>query len=255
MRPRAQVEDKIRAAIFAGELRGGEKLPSEEELGRQFGVSRTTVREALRALCAQGLIEKAPGVKGGSFVQNVDYRSLGVILQESLHVRLQLGTLRPDEVAMVRQYLEVPAARLAAEHRSARDLATLREVVARQKSISVDDPDVPELDMLFHTTIGSASGNRALASFVNALHSESEPVHDLELSPEVGRATVRHHQAILDAIEAGDPDAAERAVVEHLTYLREHLLPEGQRDGRGMPAERSSRLPGAEGERQRQSTA
>ena len=255
LRPRAQVEEKIRSAIFSGELRGGERLPSEDELGRQFGVSRTTVREALRSLVAQGLIDKSPGVKGGSFVQDVDYQSLGVILQESLHVRLQLGTLRPDEVAMVRQYLEVPAARLAAEHRSARDLAALREVVAREKSISVDDPEVPDLDARFHTTIASASGNRAVASFVSALHGETEPVHYLELSPEVGRETVRQHQSILAAIEAGDPDAAERAMVEHLSYLRDHLLPMGQRDGRGMPSDQDARKPRAAGVAARRSTA
>jgi len=243
VRPRAQVEDKLRSAIFSGELRGGERLPSEDELGRQFGVSRTTVREALRSLVAQGLLDKTPGVKGGSFVRDVDHQSLGAILRESLHVRLQLGTLRADEVAMVRQYLEVPAARLAAEHRSARDLAALREVVARQKSISVDDPEVAELDARFHSTIASASGNRAVSSFVSALHAETEPVHYLDLSPEVGRETVRQHQAILAAIEAGDPDAAERAMVEHLSYLRDHLLPTGQRDGRGMPSDQDPRRP------------
>jgi len=255
LRPRAQVEEKIRSAIFSGDLRGGERLPSEDELGRQFGVSRTTVREALRSLCAQGLIRKSPGVKGGSFVQDVDYQSLGVLLQESLHVRLELGTLRPDEVAMVRQYLEVPAARLAAEHRSARDLAALREVVARQKSISVDDPEVPELDARFHTTIAAASGNRAVASFVSALHAETEPVHYLELSPEVGREAVRQHQAILAAIETGDPDAAERAMVEHLSYLRDHLLPDGQRDGRGMPSVQDGRPSRAVGGASRRSSA
>jgi DNA-binding FadR family transcriptional regulator len=223
VRPRAQVEQKIRAAILSGELRGGERLPSEDELGKQFGVSRTTVREALRALCAQGLITKSPGVKGGSFVQDVDHESLGLILQESLDVRLKLGTLHPDEVAMVRQYLELPAVRLAAEHRSARDLAALREIVAREKSIAVDDSDVADLDARFHSTIAAASGNRAVASFVRALHAVAEPVHNLRLSPEVGRETVRHHQAILVAIDSGDPDAAEAAMLEHLGYLREHL--------------------------------
>lgn len=234
LRPRAQVEEKVRSMIFSGELQGGEKLPPEGELARQFGVSRTTVREALRSLATEGLISKTPGIKGGSFVQSVDYQSLGVLLRDSLHHRLQLGCLRADELAMVRQYLEVPASRLAAEHRSAGDLATLREIVQRQKAISVDDPEVPELDSRFHRTIAAASGNRVLAAFVHALHSETEPVHSLDLSPDVGRETVRHHQKIVKAIGASDPDAAEAAVVEHLTYLRAHLLPADANDGRAQ---------------------
>lgn len=225
LRPRAQVEEKIRAAIFSGELRSGERLPSEGELSRQFAVSRTTVREALRALCVQGLLDKSSGTKGGSFVRSVDYQSLGILLQESLHHRLQLGSLRADEVAMVRQYLEVPAVRLAAEYRTQKDVANLRAIVEAQKSISVDDPEVPDLDARFHASIATASSNRVLASFVHALHRETEPMHYLDLSPEVGRNTVRQHQEIVRAISAQDPDAAEEAVITHLTYLREHVLP------------------------------
>jgi GntR family transcriptional repressor for pyruvate dehydrogenase complex len=225
LRPRGQVEDEIRAAIFTGKVTTGERLPPEVELARQFGVSRTTVREALRTLASQGLIVKTPGVNGGSFVQRVDYQSLGVLLQESLHHRLELGSLRPGEVAMVRQYLEVPTTRLAAQHRSEDDVVALREIVDRQKSTSVDDPEIPDLDARFHARIAAASGNRVLAAFVYALHRETEPVHHLDLSPEVGSETVRQHQKILKAIATKNPEAAERAIVEHLTYLRGHLLP------------------------------
>jgi DNA-binding FadR family transcriptional regulator len=210
--------------ILSGELQTGERLPAEAELARQFNVSRTTVREALRSLCTQNLLDKAPGVGGGSFVRSIDHESLGTLLQESLHNLLQLGTLRSDEVAMVRQYLEIPSARLAAAHRSNEHLAQLHDIVDRQKSIAVDDPDVPRLDASFHAVIADASGNRVLASFVHALHRETEPVHYLDLSPNVGRATVRQHQQIVRAIACSDPDAAEEAVVEHLTYLRQHVF-------------------------------
>lgn len=224
LRPRQQVEERIRAAILAGELRSGERLPSEAELARQFGVSRTTVREALRSLSAANLITKTPGAAGGSFVRSVDYRSLGAVLQESMHNLLALGSVDFEEVAIVRQHLEVPSVRLAASHRSDQDLALLRAIVDRQRTTSVDDPDVPKLDEQFHTTIAQASGNRVLASFVHALHHETEPVHYLDLSPEVGRETVRQHLRIVAAIADGDPDAGERAIIEHLTYLRKHLL-------------------------------
>lgn len=224
LRPRQQVEDQIKAAILSGSLRSGEKLPGELELAQQFGVSRTTVREALRSLATQGLIEKTPGAGGGSFVRSADHSSLRSVVADSVHTLLTLGSIEFEEVAVVRQHLEVPSVRLAATHRTKEDLDELRGIVDLQKSISVQDPRVPTLDEQFHGTIARASGNRVLASFVSALHVQTEPVHYLDLSPEVGRTTVRQHQRIVQAIEDKDPDACAAAMTEHLTYLRKHIL-------------------------------
>lgn len=223
LRPRQQVEERIKAAILTGELKSGDILPPEAELARQFEVSRTTLREALRVLSTQHLITKAPGARGGNFVRSIDHHSLGAVVIDSVHNLLALGSIRFEEVSEVRQYLEVPSVRAAALHRTDLDLEVLAEIVERQKSVSVDDPEVPTLDERFHTHIAVASGNRVLASFVSALHHETEPVHYLDLSPDVGRTTVKQHQAILNAIQEQDPDAAEAAVVEHLTYLRTHI--------------------------------
>jgi GntR family transcriptional repressor for pyruvate dehydrogenase complex len=123
----------------------------------------------------------------------------------------------------VRQQLEVPSVRLAAAHRSDEALSRLKEIVRTQKAASVDDPSIPDLDRQFHSVIGRASGNRVLASLIAGLHRATEPVHYLDLSPEVGRETVRQHQKIVRAIEARDADAAEHAIVEHLSYLRQHI--------------------------------
>lgn len=227
LRPREQVEERIRMAILSGELKTGDLLPPEAELARQFSVSRTTVREALRSLTTQRLIYKVPGSRGGNFVQHIDHSSLGTAVIDSVHNLLTIGSIDFTEVAEVRQYLETPSVRLAAANRSNDDLERLRDIVRRQKTASVDDPEVPKLDEQFHTLIAQASGNRVLASFVAALHHETEPVHYLDLSPEVGRATVRQHRAIVDAIDDQDPEAAEDAIVNHLTYLRKHLAAHG----------------------------
>lgn len=223
LRPRQQVEETIKTAILDGELKSGEMLPSEAELARQFNVSRTTLREALQSLVTQNLIHKVPGARGGNFVQTVDYRSLGDVVIESVDNLLALGSIDFMEVAAVRQQLEVPSVRLAAENRTEEDVEKLRATVEKQKNASVDDPEVPELDRLFHTQIADASGNRVLASFVAALHHATEPVDYLELSSEVGRETVRQHLAIVRAIRHQDSDAGEAAIIEHLTYLRNHI--------------------------------
>ncbi|MFE5191439.1 FadR/GntR family transcriptional regulator [Streptomyces sp. NPDC056628] len=223
LRPREQVEETIRAAILSGELKSGEMLPPEAELARQFNVSRTTLREALRVLSSQHLITKVPGARGGNFVQSIDYHSLGDVMMESVDNLLALGSIEFDEVAEVRQQLEVPSVRLAAVNRTDEHVQQLTAIVERQKTASVDDPEIPELDRQFHTLIARASGNRVLASFVAALHHATEPVHYLDLSPEVGRETVKQHQRIVQAVQRQDPDAGEAAVVKHLTYLRRHI--------------------------------
>ncbi|MFF5110337.1 FadR/GntR family transcriptional regulator [Streptosporangium sp. NPDC000509] len=230
VRPRQQVEDRIRRAILDGELKRGERLPSETELARQFEVSRTTVREALRSLSTQNFIEKVPGAGGGSFVRAVDHEALSEMLSESMKNLLSLGSIGADEVQSVREYLEVPAVRLAAGHRSAEDLAQMHRIIERQKSVRVTDPSVPQLDVDFHSAVARASGNRVLGSFVQALHEQTMPVRFLDLSEQVGAETVLQHLQIVKAIEAGDEDAAQNAMVTHLRYLQAHRVAAAEHD-------------------------
>lgn len=220
-RPREQVEKQLREAIFSATFKRGERLPSEAQLAKEFRVSRSTVREALRALAAERLITKLPGATGGSFVETVDHESLGTLLSDSMETILKLGSVTYAEVADIRQMLEVPAAQLAAGHRTEEHVAALEAVINRERLVEVDDPVVPELDINFHSLIATASGNRMLFSFVSALHRVTRPVHYIDLDPEAGAATVRQHRAIVAAIAAGDPDAAGEAMAAHLTYLGE----------------------------------
>lgn len=228
LRPRQQVEESLRQAILSGQLHPGERLPAETELARQFSVSRPTIREALSALESQGLIAKVPGAGGGSFVQTVDHHALGEVVQESMRNLLSLGSVSFSEVSHVRQYLEVPAASLAAKNRTDEDMEELDSIIAEQKSRSVDDPMIAELDARFHIAIARMSGNRILASLVYALHSESEPVSYLDLSPEVGLEAFKQHRAIVKAIKNQDPEASRAAIAQHLEYLREHLKAHGE---------------------------
>jgi len=223
LRPRQQVEEALRRAVLDGKLKIGDRLPSETELARQFSVSRPTVREALSSLQSQGLIRKTPGAGGGSFVQPVDHRALGQVLQESMHNLLRLGGVNFDEVAAVREHLEVPAVVLATLDRTDDQLAELHRILKEQKHRTVDDPMIAELDAKFHITIARMSGNRVLAALIYALHRESEPVSYLELSPEMGRESYAQHQRIVTAIENQDPEEGERAIRDHLAYLRTRI--------------------------------
>lgn len=221
-RLREQVEEQLRQAILSGQLQIGARLPSESELARDFSVSRTTVREALRSLASKGLITKVAGSGGGSFVRSVDHWSLGHMMREGIENLLQLGTIETTEVSAVRKILEVPAARLAAEHATETDLRLLERILDQLAASSVNDPEIPALDVQFHTTIALASGNRVLACLVFALHRATEPVRQLGLTREVGRSSHRQHVKIVASIRQGDPDAAAEAMIEHLSYLEVH---------------------------------
>ncbi|OZD11625.1 FadR family transcriptional regulator [Rhodococcus sp. 06-156-3C] len=224
-RPRDQVEQQLREAILDGRFKQGSKLPPETELAQLFAVSRPTVREALGALVSGGLIRKIPGVAGGSFVNTVTPDSLSQMLSESMDTIVRIGALDIAEITEVRRLLEIPAAEWAARNRSDADIATMKAVIELQKKISIDDPNIPEYDRRFHSSIGYASKNRLLAAFVSSVHDATHPAQFLEVTPEVAQKTVRQHIAIEAAIEAGDPTRAGAAMREHLDFVLQYSLP------------------------------
>jgi len=221
-RPRAQVEQQLRDAILTGQFRPGDKLPPETQLADQFGVSRPTIREALGSLVSAGLIRKVPGVAGGSFVNSVTTESLSQTVRESVDIILRLGALDIEEITVVRRVLEVPAARIAADNRTLEHIERMQAVVERQRTTTIDDPDIPSYDLQFHTAVGDASGNRLLGAFVRALHSSTSPASYLDVTPRVARATVKQHIAIAAAIEAGNASGAAEAMEQHLDYVLEY---------------------------------
>lgn len=232
-RPREQVEAQIRQGILDGAFPQGERLPSESRLAEAFGVSRATVREALRGLSESGLISTTPGATGGSFVQQIDHNALSILVSDRLRNVLGLGSVSYDEVARFRDMLEVPSVRLATEHRTDADLSDIRAVIDKEKATTVDDPAVADLNADFHSAIANASGNRVLSAFVSALHRLAHPVAFLEKDAEVGRRSVEHHIAVYKAIEAQDSDRAAEAMTEHLNYLDAHSSDQQPTKSRG----------------------
>jgi GntR family transcriptional regulator, transcriptional repressor for pyruvate dehydrogenase complex len=225
-RPRAQVEQQLKEAILSGQFAHGDKLPSETELAEKFGVSRPTIREALGGLVGTHLILKA---SRGSFVNQITPDSLSQILQESLDTTLRLGALNIRELTDLRRVLEIPAARLAAQHRDDGHVAELRDIVEQQRFTTIDDPRIAAYDRAFHSIIGQASGNRLLAALIAAVHDATHPAQYLDITPEVGRRTVKQHMAIVEVIEARNAVGAAEAMQAHLNYVLRYSTnqPEG----------------------------
>lgn len=197
------VFNAIRADIESGSVEVGGKLASEASLAQQYGVSRSVIREALRSCTALGLTVTKTG-KGTFVVAN------------KVAGDLTLGQYSARDLTEARPHIEVPAAGLAARRRSSEELETLRHIVSAM-SAETDPESWVALDSSFHALIARASGNRVFASVVGdirgALAYQSET---LNMVADRQHASDAEHQKILAAIEAGSPDAASKAMAEHL---------------------------------------
>jgi DNA-binding FadR family transcriptional regulator len=222
-----QVADELRRQIIAGLLPAGHRLPSEPELSQAFGVSRGTVREALRVLASQHLIETLRGVHGGSFVAAPDPARIVEDIGGALGVLVMTPRLGLDDLLEARLLLEPAAARLAAERADAQTVEAVRAAAVAPRDPRDPSGFVPHLD--FHTTILMATGNLMFTMM-------GQPVSDV-LRTRMERAGVERsewdrvderHLEIAEHIARGDGDAAEQAMREHLTALR----PLYQRTGR-----------------------
>jgi len=213
-RPRLsdQVAQLMLDAILDKRLAPGDRLPSERELGEQFGVSRTVVREAVRALVAKGVID----VVSGSGLRIAEASSSNV--RESLSLWLHNSTLDYERMHEVRVVLETHIAAVAAERSSDDDLRALNEAhAAMAKAVERGRPveDLSILDLEFHRAMARSTHNEL---FLILLDSIGEGLLDvrrdnLRLN---AQQTISLHDAIRARIEAGDPDGARRAMDEHL---------------------------------------
>ena len=205
---------QLHALIGAGEWPVGTRIPTEAELGEHLGVGRNTVREAVRALGYAGMLETRQG--DGTYVRA--HSDLGGMIQR----RVQRSAL--TEALEVRNSLERDAARFAAIRHTDADLATIRAALARQEDALLHDGDqdtIVDADVAFHRAIVNATYNSVLADLYE--HLTAALSHRMAIaeaiSPRTG-AGVRmdEHRAIVDAIAAGDADAAERAAAAHLQH-------------------------------------
>ena len=202
------VREQIAALIEQGRLQVNERLPSEFELAKEFGVSRPVIREALTGLNALGLTTSYNG--RGTFV-----------VANSVRLPLLRGQYLPEQLNEVRHCLEVPAARLAALRRSDEDLQMLSALLLLIEG--TEDPEIRNKhDVDFHVAIALASGNPLLVKLTEDLRSILEE-YALAASavPTRRSGASAEHRVIYDAILRQDADAAAEAMSHHLMAARE----------------------------------
>lgn len=215
------IVDQVRLLIRQGQLSAGDRLPSERELCERFGVSRVTVREALRVLEANGLVEIRVGARGGAFVTAPSSRMVG----EGIADLITLATLSAVEVTEARMVFELGIVPLVCERATEHDIAALYEICDRSDAALHHDEYPLELSAEWHSRYAQAAHNRAVAMLVESLHGPL--VLSLERAREVaplhGRRGVEEHRALVDAIAARDSSTAEELMRTHLTRTAERL--------------------------------
>ncbi len=215
-----QIADQLVALMHAGELGPGARLPSEANLAREFKVSRATVREALRTLAARRLIETTRGARGGSVVASPTVADVSTDLRSSMDLLRQADRVSLDEFLEAREFLEIPAARLAAlRHREA-DLHRLESAIP-SSPVERDTDAEFGLHSSFHSIMLEICGNTLLYISAKPVFSVLErALARPNLDPEFSKAVDDQHRRILEAIRSKDPDQAADQMRAHLAFLR-----------------------------------
>ena len=212
-----QIVRQIEESIQKGELSAGSQLPPERDLAKQFGVSRTAVREAIKALQEKGLVDAFPG--RGTFVTTGTPNAMRRSLDRLVNSGEEEGRAYLVEV---RDILEPEIAALAAERADDEAVATMREAVKTMDSAAWDSDVYIEADLDFHLALAEAAGNPIVLSLIDSivglLREQRLRIFRVEGGPDRGQ---QHHRRILEAIQRRDPQAARAAMQSHLAQVRE----------------------------------
>ncbi len=211
-----QLAERIRQQILSGALNPGDRLPTERIFARDYGVSRTVVREAVKTLQQEGLIEIKAGL--GTFVVDATDRAFSQSLSLMMSVSLSDKLL---DVVEIREILEVQMAALAAARAKPEDIDKMKSAVAKMDRSLDDISEFIKQDHAFHLALAHATQNAVMplliSSIVDLLQQLRSRTALVDGSLERGQ---QHHKRILDAISRGDAEVAREAMQAHLRQVR-----------------------------------
>lgn len=216
-----RVVDKVLELISSGAWKPGYRLPPERELSEAFGVSRTVVREAVKALEARGVLESSTG--SGVSVRRADFN----IVSQSLETYMQLANRDDFEIRLneVRRVLEVEMVALAASRITAEQRTQLLQICKQMREKKNTAKQMAELDFRLHVTLAESTQNDLfkvlLAPLINQLRDQI--ILTWEDFPRPVEEVYDQHESIVSAVVNGDADAARQAMTKHLLYSRDVL--------------------------------
>ncbi|WP_213981794.1 transcriptional regulator NanR [Sphingomonas sp. dw_22] len=210
-----EVFDRLKAMIVSGERSPGETLPSERELMARFGVGRPAIREAMQALSNLGLVT----ISHGERARVREITALAAIRQVDMVAQLLLSTSPEslEHLKEARSFFERGMVRRAAEIATAEDVAALRAIVDQQRSAAGDAAEFVRIDMSFHNRIAKITGNPIYSAVSEMMLGWLQEYHaHMLIWQGKSERTLSDHEAVIDRIEAHDPDGAETLMSGHL---------------------------------------
>jgi len=213
------VADSIRAQVARGELVPGDRFPSEDQLMEVFGVARTTLREALRILESEGLVEVLRGRRGGPRVTRPSVEHLA----KGFALTLQLDGVSMSDVYEARMLIEPQLAGMLAKERSRETLRDLQAAIDRAAAAADTSDGVAfgEAAAGVHIAIAERSGNASLGIFAKLLHELVGQFYrraGARADPAERKRAVRSYRKLYDLIEAGDAEGAEAHWRRQMAY-------------------------------------
>lgn len=200
-----QIAAAIRNAIVEGRLIVDQRLPTEAELADSFGVSRPTVREALKRLAAQSLIRTQRGATGGAFVNRITFREAQQQQITTSTLLLSMNDVSFETACEARFALERACAPLAALRRNAGHLDAMQDQITRQRSAYLTDEAFCASDVAFHRALVDAAGNPVLSYQLAGAVEAMQPLMNMITFTARSRSDVADlHQTIADAVKARD---------------------------------------------------
>jgi GntR family transcriptional regulator, transcriptional repressor for pyruvate dehydrogenase complex len=212
-----QIVQQIEDSVLNGSLKPGDQLPAERELAQRLGVSRTAVREAVKALREKGLVEAYSG--RGTFITDGTTHAA----RQSFDLMVKIGQQEGStHLAELRLILEPGIAAVAATRADEEDLAAMRDAVAVMEGAQKDPAAYIEADLDFHLALAEAAANPLILSLIDSivglLREQRIKIFNVEGGPQRGQF---HHKRILEAMERRDPEVARNAMRAHLEQVRQ----------------------------------
>jgi GntR family transcriptional repressor for pyruvate dehydrogenase complex len=220
------IADQVKEALFNDQLRSGDFLGTEQEIAKQYHVSRIAARDALRTLEASGIVTVRPGPGGGARIA----RGNPTRFAEALAIQLKLVAVTEYDIYVAQQAIEAMAVEQAARNADGADLDGLAELLGEAEGLRRDIPGFKKSCLDFHAAITEASHNQVLIALRNSIEKVLPEAYQSDPSPQHIKSILLHHRKILDQIKSGAAVAAGNQMRIHLSQMESWLGLAGAQD-------------------------
>ena len=220
-----EITARLQSLVESGDFKPGDRLPPERQLAVLFGVSRNSVREAIKSLEQLGVLESRPGA--GTFLTNASQadlaRQFGEIMARERH--------RLEDIFELRLLLEPQIAHLAARRITSHALKRLKAIMGSYELAMRDGQAIHDIDQAFHDAIAEATGNQSIVRLMEQMHDLLTESRDEALqSPARSSTSLEAHRRILEALGRHDAEGARAAMKDHLEHARDIVFTPNEGD-------------------------